>query len=97
MDTSSEAWRFECEVRAVLAMPVERRRGFLELVEKRRGLAAKQQLADAVYRAWIDKQAAALLPMNDSERGQRLARIPNPRVRGDVERRLQQPERVEKS
>jgi ClpP class serine protease len=92
MDTYSEAWRHECEVRTVLAMPVDRRKGFLEVVAKRRGLEAARVLQAAVYRTWIARQVDGLLSMTPAARGARLAKIEsssNKRTREDVEAALE--------
>jgi hypothetical protein len=91
MDTHSEEHRHACEVRAVLAMPTGQRKVFLDLVEKKRGAAAAQQLRNAVYRAWIEKQAIDIASLNDDEREHRLWKIErstNARTRGDVEREI---------
>lgn len=92
MDTTSEAWRHECEVRAVLLMPSDRRRGFIDLVAKRRGAEAGQQLRSDVYLAWVAGQADALVKMQwDEDRIDRLLRIQNSsnvRTRADVEREM---------
>ena len=41
----SEAWRHECEARWILALPsLEQRRDWLASLEKRRGVAAVDQL-----------------------------------------------------
>lgn len=53
VDSASEAWRAECEARHVLAMPaVEARREYLTGIQKRRGQAAYQALADLVREVW---------------------------------------------
>ena len=50
-DTSSEAWRHECEVRAVLAMPGrDARLEYLAAVTEHRGQEAAGQLAEDVRR-----------------------------------------------
>lgn len=55
--TWCEAWRHECEARAVLALPhVEARRKYLEGVGKRRGLAARNGLEDTVRELWRRRQ-----------------------------------------
>ena len=54
--TYSERHRHACEVRYVLAMPnKERRRAYLDAVEKLRGKAAAQRLRDDVLKAWKDR------------------------------------------
>jgi hypothetical protein len=91
MDTSSEAWRHLCEVRAVLDMPVVRRNAYLDLVAKRRGLEAARVLRADVYRTWIERQVDVLVATTDAARGMRLAKIEsgsNKRTRADVEAAL---------
>jgi hypothetical protein len=91
MDTSSEAWRHECEVRTVLGMPLDRRKGYLELVAKRRGLEAAQQLRTDVYLTWIARQVDGLVAMQPAARGVRLAKIESSsrkQTRADVEAAL---------
>ena len=57
--TYCEAWRHECEVRAVLAMPhVDARRAYLASVGKRRGLKAQQALEESVRELWRRRQSA---------------------------------------
>ena len=88
MDTNSEEWRHACEVRTVLSWPADKRSSFLDLVAKRRGAAAAQQLRNAVYRAWVAKQAAEIARLEPDERDRRLWKIEkgsNLRTRGDVE------------
>lgn len=51
--TYCEAWRHECEARAVLALPdVDSRRKYLDAVGKRRGLTARNALEDTVRELW---------------------------------------------
>lgn len=89
MDTNSEAWRHECEVRAVLAMPAGTRRSFIDIVGKKRGNEARVKLQADVYRAWIEKQVDGLVTMTwEDDRVSRLLRIQNSsnaRTRADVE------------
>lgn len=92
MDTYSEAWRHLCEVRAVLEMPVDRRKGYLEVVAKRRGLEAARVLRADVYRTWIARQVEGLLAMTPAARGARLAKIESStkrQTRADVEAALE--------
>lgn len=52
-DSSSEAWRHECEARAILAMPrLDQRRAFLAGVEKKRGEAARLALQKTMTALW---------------------------------------------
>jgi hypothetical protein len=58
IDTNSEQWRFECEVRHVLALRAQNRNlalDYLDLVKKRRGLEAGEALERGVIEAWKDK------------------------------------------
>lgn len=93
MDTNSEQHRHECEVRAILAMHPDRRRGFLDIVGKRRGNDARIRLEGDVYRAWIERQVDGLMAMTwDDDRVSRLLRIQhssNVRTRDDVERAME--------
>lgn len=59
VDTSSEAYRIACEVRYVLAKPLEARRAFLALVEQRRAVAGAARLRDAVAAEWQRRRQAA--------------------------------------
>jgi hypothetical protein len=88
MDTYSEEFRHQCEVRTVLAWPASQRKAFIELVAKKRGPEAAQQLHNAVYRAWVRKQADEIAKLDGPQRERRLTRIgeaTNFRTRGDVE------------
>ncbi len=49
-DTSSEAWRHECEVRYVFEMQPNRRAKYLALVQAKRGASAAKAL-DAAAKA----------------------------------------------
>lgn len=58
-DKNSEAWRHECEARAILALPtpaVRNRR--LSQIEKARGAAVREQLERTVH-SLRDRQIAA--------------------------------------
>lgn len=60
VDSASEEWRHECEARTVLAMPsIEARRGFLGVVETRRGLEARQALETTIRAIWNKRRADA--------------------------------------
>lgn len=51
VDSSSEAWRHECEARAILALPgVQLRRAFLEEVERNRGKAVADALRQTMLK-----------------------------------------------
>lgn len=57
IDTASEAWRHECEVRFVLAMPGREARGkYINGVEKRRGSVAAERLRQDISRAWQQRR-----------------------------------------
>jgi hypothetical protein len=54
--TYTEAHRHACEVRYVLAMPDKnRRRAYLEGVEKARGKSAADRLREGVMKAWKER------------------------------------------
>jgi len=58
MDKASEEWRQICEARHVLRMASkEIRKQYLELVEKRRGAAAKVDLEQAILAEWEKSKA----------------------------------------
>lgn len=51
--SSSEAWRHECEARAVVGMPTrEARRAHLDAVERLRGQKARQRLEETARALW---------------------------------------------
>ena len=53
VDSSSEAWRQECEARHILAMPsIHARRDYLASVLQRRGVKHHAALADLVRAVW---------------------------------------------
>jgi hypothetical protein len=55
--SSDEAWRHECEARHVFALRLADRNralAYLELVEKRRGAEAAQNLKQAAAALWAD-------------------------------------------
>jgi transcription elongation factor Elf1 len=48
-----EAWRHECEAKAIAALPdLAQRRAWLEAVEKKRGKAATDNLRDTLRSLW---------------------------------------------
>lgn len=52
-DTSSEAWRMECEARHVLSLGgLMARRAYLELIESKRGADARKALEAVVRVEW---------------------------------------------
>lgn len=49
----SEAWRLECEALTVLAMPTQdKRRAYMDWVDRKRGAAAHKALNDQVWSIW---------------------------------------------
>ena len=57
MGPSDEAWRMECEARHVANLGgLMARRDYLELVEKRRGQAARIELEAAVKVEWVKRK-----------------------------------------
>ncbi len=50
LDKNSEAWRHECEARAILALPTpSARNGHLSKIEKARGATVRERLESTVY------------------------------------------------
>lgn len=92
VDSSSEAWRAECEARAVLDIPLAQRQAFFVAVAKQRGRDAAMDLKGLVGRVWTDRQARQLLPMNDAAREARLVKIAvdaqGERLRAAIEARM---------
>jgi hypothetical protein len=60
IDTSSESYRHECEVRHILKMDKQQRDEYLAGVEKKRGSAARNKL-------WADAYAEHLKIMKKGE------------------------------
>jgi hypothetical protein len=60
MDTNSEEWRHECEIRAVANMPLQKRREFLDLVQQRRGLDARLKLQEGLTKLWKIKNTTQM-------------------------------------
>jgi len=52
-NSSSESWRRECEARAVLSWPLEKKREFLKAVEKHRGQQAAEMLKADMGLIWM--------------------------------------------
>ena len=52
IDTSSEAWRLECEAREILTWDIKDRRKQLILVCEKRGTEAVIKLEDEITRLW---------------------------------------------
>jgi hypothetical protein len=56
-DTTSEAWRHECEARAIAALPtLAERRAWLDDLARKRGPAAADRIRDTLKRLWEAKQ-----------------------------------------
>jgi hypothetical protein len=98
VDGSSEEWRHHCEARTVLRMPTSERQAFLNLVGKRRGDEAMNQLRNTVQRMWTDDTAREIIALARKDllaSEQRLERIGRngtlgERLRAGVERRMQE-------
>ena len=56
VDSTSEAWRHECEARHIARMPLEARREYLEHVQKRRGESAAARLRDTLAALWAKRK-----------------------------------------
>lgn len=57
--SDSEAWRHECEARAIAALPtLADRRAWLEALEKRRGKLAADALRETMRWLWSAKKGA---------------------------------------
>lgn len=51
--SDSEAWRRECEIRSILAMPSrEHRRAHLDLIQRHRGIPARRALEKQIWDYW---------------------------------------------
>lgn len=60
VDSSSEAWRHECEGRAIAALPtLAERRAWLGEIERRRGKDAADRLRETMRALWSRKTEAA--------------------------------------
>lgn len=60
VDSSSEAWRHECEARAIAALPtLAERRAWLGDIERRRGKDAADRLRETMRALWSRKTEAA--------------------------------------
>lgn len=72
VDSSSEAWRQECEARYVLAKPHFERVEFFALIEVKRGAAA----VEALKRCCMDVEPAYVLDLpNKAQRNDYLAKV----------------------
>ena len=56
IDTYSEQWRHECEVRWLASQPLELRRKVLGLIEDARGKEARKILEAELIELWKNKQ-----------------------------------------
>jgi len=52
MDLKSEEWRRICEATSTLATSLQQRRKYLALVEKHRGIVARQELEAEILKQW---------------------------------------------
>lgn len=58
VDSESEAWRHECEARAIAALPsTVERRTWLEGIEKKRGKDAADRLRATILKLWETRNA----------------------------------------
>ncbi len=60
MDTSSEAWRAECEARWVMRQPKAERQAYYAKVAEKRGKPAVDLLMADVRRLWSEKGQSVL-------------------------------------
>lgn len=94
----SEEYRHECEAITVLAMVTDARNIYFDLVAKKRGAEAAQQLKNTVAKLWTDKTAREIIALERADllaAEQRLERIGKngtlgERLRAGVERRMQE-------
>ncbi len=53
VDSASEAWRHECEARAIAELPtLADRRAWLESIERKRGLPEADRLRETIGKLW---------------------------------------------
>ena len=52
MDKNSEEWRRICEATSTLKTNLQQRRNYLALVEKKRGIVARQKLEAEILKQW---------------------------------------------
>jgi hypothetical protein len=102
-DSSGEQWRHECEARALLAMPLVKRRdclyGFKEDggrlnkgIKGHRGDAEVQRLEGTIMSIWTAQQIGKLLGMQHDEQEaylDRIARATNSHMREILARKLE--------
>lgn len=59
VDSASEAWRHECEARAISKLPsTGQRRAWLEDLERRRGKEAADRLRNTIKALWARRDQA---------------------------------------
>jgi hypothetical protein len=61
MDTYSEEYRHDCEVRWLTKLPLETRRKVLGLIEDARGKQARQTLEAELIKVWKNKSTPMML------------------------------------
>lgn len=54
----AEEWRFSCEVRYLLSLPLDERRALLDGIEKARGKAGADRVREGLAREWSARKAA---------------------------------------
>jgi hypothetical protein len=52
LDKNSEEWRRICEATSTLKTNLQQRRNYLALVEKKRGIVARQELEAEILKQW---------------------------------------------
>lgn len=57
VDSASEAWRHECEARAIASLPtLAERRAWLESIERKRGTDEAERLRRTIGKLWESRQ-----------------------------------------
>ena len=56
IDTKSEQWRRECELRWIAEKTLQERRNYLQLVEVNRGIKARLDLEEGLQELWKNKK-----------------------------------------
>ena len=56
VDTYSEEWRRECELRWIAEKTLQERRNYLQLVELNRGIKAREDLEEGLTKIWNAKK-----------------------------------------
>ena len=57
VDTYSEEWRIECELRWIAEKTLQERRKYLQLVELSRGIKAREYLEIGLLELWKNKKS----------------------------------------